>query len=71
MPINPDASHANGKLPDLPIIEVILEVGDSVRIGNRVLRILDIDGDSSMLRVDSVADQLEDSDNGRWSELPR
>ncbi len=63
---NPDPS-----INDLPMVEMLLNVGDSVRIGDRVLRLMDIDGESSMLRIDLVADEHDSFEDSGWAELPR
>jgi hypothetical protein len=54
---------------ELPLVEVWLDVGESLRLGNSVLRVLDTDGEDTMLRVDPATP--EDEDDTRWSELPR
>ncbi|MBC7819823.1 MAG: hypothetical protein IAG10_23310 [Planctomycetaceae bacterium] len=61
----------NDPLPDeFPMVEVWLDVGDALRLGDRVLRVLDTDGDDTMLRLDRAT--LEDEDDGTcWAELPR
>ena len=56
---------------DVPMVEVFLNVGDSVRIGDRVLRLMDIDGESSMLRIDLASNEDAPFDDSGWSELPR
>lgn len=66
---------ANDPLSDLPpdeppLVEVWLDIGDSLRLGDRVLRVLDTDGEDAMLRLDRVNPNDED-DETRWSELPR
>ena len=52
-----------------PMTEIWLEVGDSLRLGDRVLRVLDTDGEDTMLRLDYV--NPVDDDDTRWAELPR
>ena len=54
---------------ELPMVEVWLEIGDALRLGDRVLRVLDTDGEDTMLRVDPATP--EDDDETRWAELPR
>ena len=54
---------------ELPMVEVWLEIGDSLRLGDRVLRVLDTDGEDLMLRVEPVTP--EENDVTRWAELPR
>ena len=67
MPINdPSADSPN---EESPMVEVWLDVGDSLRIGNSVLHVLDTDGDDTMLRVERVSPDIED--DTRWAELPR
>lgn len=67
MPTNDPLS---GLPPDeLPMVEVWLEIGDSLRLGDRVLRVLDTDGEDTMLRVEPVT--AEDDDETRWADLPR
>lgn len=56
---------------DTPQVEVQLNVGDAVRIGSRILRVLDIEGDSSMLRLESLSDDDGDAEDSRWWEIPR
>ncbi len=64
--LNPDPSFN-----DVPMTEVFLNVGDSVRIGDRVLRLMDIDGESSMLRIDLASNEDDSLEYSGWSELPR
>ena len=64
--LKPDLS-----IEDLPMVEVLLNVGESVRIGNRVLRLMDIDGESFMLRIDPTSDDDDPLEDSGWSELPR
>lgn len=52
-----------------PQVEVWLDVGDAIRIGDSVLRLLDTDGQDTMLRVDSAV--TDDDDKTHWAELPR
>ena len=64
----------NDPLPGLspdepPFVEVWLDIGEALRLGSSVLRVLDTDGEETMLRVDPV--MAEDDDETRWSELPR
>ncbi len=63
MPINDPPSD------EPPLVEVWLDVGDALRLGDRVLRVMDTDGEDTMLRLDRVTS--EDDDETRWSELPR
>jgi hypothetical protein len=66
-----DSTNPDPSLQDAPMVEMFLNVGDSVRIGDRVLRLMDIDGDSSMLRVDLASDGSDPFEDSGWSELPR
>ncbi len=67
MPTNDPLS---GLPPDEPpLVEVWLDVGEALRFGDRVLRVMDTDGEDTMLRLDRVTP--EDDDETRWSELPR
>lgn len=61
----------NSDLPlnSTPLVEVWLNVGETLRLGDRVLRVLDTDGDDTMLRIDRVT--AVDDDETRWAELPR
>ena len=52
-----------------PLVEVWLDIGEALRLGSSVLRVLDTDGEDTMLRVDPATP--EDDDETRWSELPR
>lgn len=52
-----------------PLVEVWLDVGEALRLGDRVLRVMDTDGEDTMLRLDRVTPA--DDDETRWSELPR
>ncbi len=54
---------------ELPMVEVWLEIGDSLRLGDRVLRVLDTEGEDTMLRLEPATP--EDDDETRWAELPR
>ena len=54
---------------ELPMVEVWLDIGEALRLGNSVLRVLDTDGEDTMLRVDPATP--EDDNDTRWSELPR
>lgn len=67
MPTNDSFSGLSPDEP--PQVEVWLDVGDALRLGNRVLRVLDTDGDEAMLKLDRV--NADDDDETRWSELPR
>ena len=67
MPINDPAADLPNE--ESPMVEVWLDVGDSLRIGNSVLHVLDTDGDDTMLRVERVSPDHED--DTRWAELPR
>ena len=67
MPIN-DPS-ANSPAEESPMVEVWLEIGESLRVGGSVLHVLDTDGDDTMLRVDRVTSDSDDET--RWAELPR
>ncbi|MCX7422226.1 MAG: hypothetical protein NT013_22150 [Planctomycetia bacterium] len=69
MPNDPHVPDSS--IDELPMVEMLLNVGDSVRIGDRVLRLMDIDGDSSMLRVDLITDGQGSFEDSGWSELPR
>ena len=52
-----------------PLVEVWLDIGEALRLGNSVLTVLDTDGEDTMLRVETAT--TEDDDETRWSELPR
>lgn len=52
-----------------PLVEVWLDVGEALRLGSSVLRVLDTDGEDTMLRLDPAT--AEDDDETRWAELPR
>lgn len=67
MPTNDPLPHL--PLDELPLVEVWLDIGESLRLGNSVLRVLDTDGEDTMLRVDPA--MAEDDDETLWSELPR
>jgi len=67
MPTNDPLSDPPPDEP--PMVEVWLEIGDSLRMGDRVLRVLDTDGEDLMLRVEPVTP--EEEDETRWAELPR
>ena len=67
MPTNDPLSNPSPDEP--PLVEVWLDVGEALRLGDRVLRVMDTDGEDTMLRLDSVTP--EDDDETRWSELPR
>lgn len=60
----------NSDLPadEPPLVEVWLDVGDAIRLGGTVLRVLDTDGDDTMLRLET---ETSNDDDARWSELPR
>ena len=62
---------SNPRLPlaEFPMVEVWLDVGEALRLGNSVLRVLDTDGEDAMLRVERATP--EDDDEVRWAELPR
>lgn len=66
-----DSHNPGSSDVEQPLVEMMLNVGDSVRIGDRILRLMDIDGDASMLRVDLVADTDDSFEDSGWSELPR
>jgi hypothetical protein len=44
--------------------EFELSVGDAIRIGNRVLTLIDIDGGEVAFRIDEVPIETHDSDSG-------
>ncbi len=67
MPTNDPRSDLS--LDEFPLVEVWLDVGEAIRVGDRVLRVMDTDGEDTMLRLDRVT--AEDDDETRWSELPR
>ena len=68
----PNAPHDPGQSPDdQPMVEMLLNVGDSLRIGDQVLRLMDIDGEYSMLRVDLANDEQNACESSGWAELPR
>ena len=52
-----------------PLVEVWLDIGEALRLGSSILRVLDTDGQDTMLRVDPASP--EDDGETRWSELPR
>lgn len=59
-----------GSPPDEPpLVEVWLDIGEALRLGNSVLRVLDTDGEDTMLRVETA--MPEDDDETDWAELPR
>ncbi|RLT07565.1 MAG: hypothetical protein DWI21_09440 [Planctomycetota bacterium] len=67
MPTNDPISDP---LPDEPpMIEVWVDVGEALRLGSSVLRVMDTDGEDTMLRLDSAT--ADDDDETRWVELPR
>lgn len=68
MPTNDPPSGPPTEEP--PQVEVWLDIGDALRLGNRVLRVLDTDGEDAMLRLDRVNPDDED-DGTSWAELPR
>ena len=62
-------SSSDSPMEEHPMVEVWLDVGDSLRLGDSVLHVLDTDGDDTMLRVERLT---PDNDDGtRWAELPR
>lgn len=69
--MTPHFSESAQPQGDMPQVEVQLNVGDAVRIGGRILRVLDIEGDSSMLRLESLSDDDGDAEDSRWWEIPR
>jgi hypothetical protein len=44
--------------------EFELSVGDAIRIGNRVLTLIDIEGGEVAFRIDDVPSETHDSDAG-------
>lgn len=52
-----------------PMVEVWVDVGEALRLGSSVLRVLDTDGEDTMLRLDRVT--VDDDDETRWAELPQ
>ncbi len=44
--------------------EFELSVGDAIRIGNRVLTLIDIDGGEVAFRIDELPSESRDSDAG-------
>ena len=44
--------------------EFELSVGDAIRIGNRVLTLIDIEGGEVAFRIDEVPLETRDSDSG-------
>jgi hypothetical protein len=62
-------SSSGSPLEETPLVEVWLKIGDSLRLGDRVLRVLDTEGDDTMLRVESVSVGVDDETH--WAELPR
>ncbi len=67
MPINDPLSSLLHDEP--PLVEIWLDIGEAVRLGNSVLRVLDTDGEDTLLRVETVTP--DDDDETRWAELPR
>jgi hypothetical protein len=67
MPVNDPSSDSPAE--EVPMVEIWLEIGESLRVGGRVLHVLDTDGDDAMLRVDRATP--EDNDETCWAELPR
>ena len=67
MPNNDPSSDSPIEEP--PMVEVWLDVGDSLRLGNSVLHVLDTDGDDTMLRIERM--NPDNEDGTRWAELPR
>ena len=68
----PDELRQEFGVPDeLPVVEVQLNVGETIRIGNRMLTVMDVDGEESMLRVDRLPETAEADDDTRWLERPR
>lgn len=70
-PVPNDSLQPDLTIDELPMVEVFLNVGDSVRIGDRVLQLMDIDGESSMLRIDLASNEDDSLEDSGWSELPR
>lgn len=66
MPMNDPSANLPTEEP--PMVELWLEIGESLQVGGRVLHLLDTDGDDAMLQVDRVT---PDHDETRWAELPR
>ena len=64
-----DIPPSDQPVDESPMVEVWLDVGDSIRLGDRVLRVLDTDGEDTMLRLDHATS--DDDDCTRWAELPR
>ena len=67
MPNNDFSSDS--PMEEHPMVEVWLDVGDSLRLGDSVLHVLDTDGDDTMLRVERL--NPDNDDGTRWAELPR
>jgi hypothetical protein len=44
--------------------EFELTVGDAIRIGNRVLTLIDIDGGEVAFRLDEIPSEKRDADSG-------
>jgi hypothetical protein len=44
--------------------EFELSVGDAIRIGNRVLTLIDIEGSEVAFRIDELPNETRDSDGG-------
>ncbi|HEV8004273.1 MAG TPA: hypothetical protein VGP63_30700 [Planctomycetaceae bacterium] len=44
--------------------EFELSVGDAIRIGNRVLTLIDIEGGEVAFRIDDLPSEARDSDSG-------
>lgn len=64
-----DQTNPGLPLDEFPMVEVWLDVGEALRLGNSVLRVLDTDGEDAMLRVEKTMPEADDET--RWAELPR
>lgn len=74
--MTPNSSNPDPSFDTPPMVEIQLNIGDAVQIGNRILRVIDIeDGDAMFKIVSADADNPfgDDDllDNSRWFDLPR
>lgn len=68
MPTNDPPLSLPSEEPSM--VEVWIDVGESLQLGSStVLRVLDTDGEDTMLRLDRVT--ADDDDETHWTELPR
>ncbi len=74
--MTPNSSNPDPSFDTLPMVEVQLNIGDSVQIGNRILRVIDIEDGEAMFKIVSTDARSEFGDdelldNSRWFDLPR